>query len=64
MIVLPIIRSYDHGYHNIVCIDYSDAVIETMNKRKGGRKGLVYQVMDATKMDFENEEFDVVIDKV
>ena len=35
-----------------------------MNKRKGGRKGLVYQVMDATSMTFENGEFDVVIDKV
>lgn len=61
---LELFYSYDHGYHNIVCIDYSDAVIETMNKRKGGRKGLVYQVMDATNMTFENEEFDVVIDKV
>lgn len=35
-----------------------------MNKRKGGRKSLVYQVMDATAMTFADGEFDVVLDKV
>lgn len=35
-----------------------------MNKRKGKRSSLSYQVMDATKMTFEDSSFDVVIDKV
>lgn len=35
-----------------------------MNKRKGKRSSLTYQVMDATKMTFEDCSFDVVIDKV
>ena len=59
-----IIVRYDHGYHNVLCVDYSESVIATMNKRKGGRKTLIYQVMDATNMTFADEEFDVVIDKV
>ena len=61
---INIINRYDHGYHKILCIDYSESVIATMNKRKGGRKTLIYQVMDATNMTFADEEFDVVIDKV
>lgn len=35
-----------------------------MNKRKGKRSSLTYQVMNATKMIFEDDTFDVVIDKV
>lgn len=34
-----------------------------MNKRRGKRQTLNYQVMDATKMTFEDASFDVVIDK-
>ena len=59
-----VMHRYDHGYHNVLCIDYSESVIATMNQRKGGRKTLVYQVMDATNMKFADGEFDVVIDKV
>lgn len=35
-----------------------------MNKRKGKRESLIYSVMDATKMTFEDGSFDIVIDKV
>ena len=55
---------YDNGYHFVTCIDYSETVINNMNQRKGKRSTLVYSVMDATKMTYENECFDVVIDKV
>lgn len=34
-----------------------------MNSRRGGRDGLVYMVMDATEMAFDDGSFDVVIDK-
>ena len=43
--------------------DYSETVIATMMKRRGGRKTLQYMVMDATKMSFDDASFDVVIDK-
>ena len=58
-----LLSRYDNGYHFVTCIDYSETVINTMNQRKGKRSTLVYSVMDATKMTYENESFDVVIDK-
>lgn len=61
--VLFLISRYDNGYQNIICIDYSETVIETMKNRRGHRDTLEYQVMDATKMTFEDASFDVVIDK-
>jgi SAM-dependent methyltransferase len=55
---------YKDGYKNIVNIDISDEVIKGMKvyHEKQGIK-CEWLEMDATSLKFENESFDVVIDK-
>jgi len=56
---------YADGYNRITSIDFSSNAIDIMTKRaQSFSLALVYKVMDARKMTFENEAFDMVIDKV
>ena len=53
---------YDVGLQNITNIDLSGTVIQKMSVKNKNRKMKYFQ-MDAMKMDFENESFDVILDK-
>ena len=53
-------QMYLSNYKNIINIDISDIVIEKMKKQY---PEMNWQEMDATKMSFENNLFDCVIDK-
>ena len=53
-------QMYLSNYKKIINIDISDVVIEKMKKQY---PEMDWQVMDATKMSFENNLFDCVIDK-
>jgi ubiquinone/menaquinone biosynthesis C-methylase UbiE len=55
---------YQLGYRNIVNIDYSEVVIDNMAKKYGDiAPEMQWLVMDMTDMSFENNSFDVIIDK-
>ncbi|XP_060803281.1 eEF1A lysine and N-terminal methyltransferase homolog [Amyelois transitella] len=54
---------YDVGYHNITNIDVSEVVIRQMNNINAKRSAMKFLCMDAMNMTFENEEFNVVLDK-
>jgi len=55
---------YDVGYHDIVNIDISDLVIKQMlKKNQVERKNMKYMKMDVKCMTFDNEMFDMIIDK-
>lgn len=54
---------YDAGYKNIWNIDISKVVIEQMSKRNFTRKKMKYEVMDCCNLKYEDNFFDVVIDK-
>ncbi|KAI0306122.1 S-adenosyl-L-methionine-dependent methyltransferase [Multifurca ochricompacta] len=54
---------YDDGYTNIVNIDYSPVVIERMRARNYHRPEMQWLVMDIRDLTFEDDSFDVVIDK-
>jgi len=54
---------YDDGYQNIVNIDISENVITTMKERSKERLNMTYEVMDVRKLQFNENEFDVAIDK-
>lgn len=51
---------YKNGFTNQINIDYSDLVIEQMKKMYSN---LEYIQMDVTKMDFDDNSFDIVLDK-
>ena len=53
-------QMYLSNYKNIINIDISNIVIEKMKKQYPEMK---WQEMDATKMSFENNLFDCIIDK-
>jgi ubiquinone/menaquinone biosynthesis C-methylase UbiE len=53
-------QMYLSNYKNIINIDISDIVIQKMKKQY---PEMDWQVMDATKMSFENNSFDCSIDK-
>ena len=65
--ILLIDLSFDmekDGYSNIVSTDISDNCIEFMNERvKTKGKNLSYLKSNVTNMNFENESFDVVVEK-
>lgn len=48
------------GFNSITNIDISEVVIEQM---KRAHKNCVWRTMDATAMDFNSEEFSVILDK-
>lgn len=58
---------FKEGFRHITAVDYSPIAIQKQRLRaeklvvNGGK--LTYLEMDVTKMNFGNEEFDIVIDK-
>ena len=54
---------YNEGYKHITNIDFSEVCINQMQERYSDYEGMQYLCMDICKMDFENERFDVVLDK-
>ena len=54
---------YDNGYTNIVNMDISKVVIEQMEERNIGRKGMTWDVEDAMNMSYKSKSFDIVLDK-
>jgi SAM-dependent methyltransferase len=54
---------YDDGYTSIVNTDISTVVIEQMRERNLHRPGMLWEVDDVLAMQYEDEAFDVVIDK-
>jgi EEF1A lysine methyltransferase 4 len=54
---------YDDGYLNITNIDISKTVIASMAARTAEKKGLTWQIMSCTALDFGDASFDAVIDK-
>lgn len=54
---------YDDGYHFIYNNDISPSVISQMKERNQTRSDMKYDVMDVCDMTYEDNYFDVVIDK-
>jgi ubiquinone/menaquinone biosynthesis C-methylase UbiE len=55
---------YDAGFPNIVNIDFSAVVIDSMRqKHEQQRPSMRWEVMDMTDLKYEDGVFDVVIDK-
>eukprot|EP00758_Cryptobia_borreli_P001976 Tbor_TRINITY_DN2683_c0_g1::TRINITY_DN2683_c0_g1_i1::g.17986::m.17986 len=56
-------QMYENGYHHITNIDISDVVIHQMSSRYKEQDRMIWVNMDARKMEFPNNSFDIVIDK-
>ncbi|KDQ26906.1 hypothetical protein PLEOSDRAFT_1093840 [Pleurotus ostreatus PC15] len=57
-------QMYDDGYKNIVNIDYSQVVIDKMQRRHAERRPeLTWLEMDIRDLKFADDAFDVAIDK-
>lgn len=57
-------QMFDDGYKGIVSIDISEVIVDKMrNEMLKKNKNIPFLVMDATKMTYEDNSFDVVIDK-
>uniref|UniRef100_A0A131XCJ8 Putative spermine/spermidine synthase n=1 Tax=Hyalomma excavatum TaxID=257692 RepID=A0A131XCJ8_9ACAR len=55
---------YDTGHRNIISVDISDVVIRQMNEKYvNSRPQMQFLQMDATQMQFKDEEFSVILDK-
>jgi len=54
---------YEDGFTSITNIDISSVVIEAMKEKHKASAGLTWEVMNATKLEFEDEIFDFVVDK-
>ncbi|XP_045510777.1 eEF1A lysine and N-terminal methyltransferase homolog [Colias croceus] len=54
---------YDVGFNNITNIDVSEVAIRQMKNINSNRTNMSFLHMDATSMSFNNEEFNVVLDK-
>ncbi|EFA80511.1 hypothetical protein PPL_07347 [Heterostelium album PN500] len=55
---------YDDGYHHITNVDYSSNVIKSMSEKSKDKVNMKWLEMDIRDMKaFENESFDVVLDK-
>lgn len=54
---------YDDGYHNIINIDFSKVVIEKMKELNKLRSEMIWLEMDMCELTFEDNSFDVIIDK-
>jgi len=54
---------YDDGFHNIKNIDISQSVIKLMSERSKNRPEMTYEVMDVRDIKYENNYFDLAIDK-
>ncbi|XP_078420183.1 EEF1A lysine methyltransferase 4 isoform X2 [Cetorhinus maximus] len=58
--------SYDmfmSGYRSITNIDFSATCIEKMASKYASCSGMEWKIMDAKALEFENESFDVVLEK-
>ena len=51
------------GFTSIFNIDISKVVVEQMVAKTGDRMGFEWKQMDATSLDFADENFDAVVDK-
>ena len=49
------------GFSNVVSVDFEPDVVARMNAR--GAKGVTYEVVDITQMQYENGSFSCVLDK-
>ena len=54
---------WDDGYHDIINIDISAAVINQMSKRNTNRAGLDFWVGDVRNIEWPDNTFDLAIDK-
>ncbi|OWR41490.1 CGI-01 protein [Danaus plexippus plexippus] len=54
---------YDVGYKNIINIDVSEVVIKQMKAKNAHRTDMSFLHMDALNTTFNNDEFNVVLDK-
>ncbi|KAG9395231.1 Methyltransferase [Carpediemonas membranifera] len=54
---------YNQGYMNITNVDFSAVVIAEMRERYVNLPSMAHHVMNIARLDFSDEEFDVVIDK-
>lgn len=55
---------YDEGYHLIENMDISEVCIDQMAKRsEGKRPHMGFKVMDCRNLAYDDETFDMVIDK-
>jgi len=54
---------FDEGYHNIHNIDYSESVISLMSLHCDKCSQMKWSVMDCCELSFDDESFDVVIEK-
>lgn len=54
---------YDDGYRNIVNVDYSSTVINQMRLRHKTRDTMEWHEMDIRQLKFQDDTFDVAIDK-
>ena len=54
---------YDAGYKHQWNIDISSVVIDQMRIRNRSRKKMIYKVMDCCDLQFEDNFFDIIIDK-
>ncbi|WWC67866.1 uncharacterized protein I206_101783 [Kwoniella pini CBS 10737] len=54
---------YDNGWENIVNIDYSKIVIDQMKERHISRPKMEWLEMDILDLNFQDEDFDLVVDK-
>jgi 2-polyprenyl-3-methyl-5-hydroxy-6-metoxy-1,4-benzoquinol methylase len=56
---------FDNNIKNIINVDFSDKTVKEMAKRakKLNRLTLEYKVMDIFDMKFDENKFDVVLDK-
>jgi ubiquinone/menaquinone biosynthesis C-methylase UbiE len=54
---------YCDGYKNIKNIDISHNVIKSMSERNKGMEGLTYEVMDVRELKYDDNSFDLAVDK-
>jgi ubiquinone/menaquinone biosynthesis C-methylase UbiE len=54
---------YGDGYKNIKNIDISHNVIKSMSERNKGMEGLTYEVMDVRELKYDDNSFDLAVDK-
>jgi len=56
---------WDEGFKNVIGIDFSEKIVDMMNKRKDlyVRDSIQYQHMDARAINYDSERFDIIFDK-
>ena len=56
-------NTYCDGYKNIKNIDISHNVIKAMSERNKDKEGMTYEVMDVRDIKYEDNYFDLAVDK-